>query len=231
MKYQLRPLMVGHIVATADALYLRGMKPAIKRRAAVTASPRTPPPAEPELSPEQLFITRGRKLLADWQTRVAQYARLDDEEKEITENPDEWLRRECYAYLRETKKSTPRVLANLLKALDGKHRRGSGTKNQPFKRGLLLLSAMEEMRPAAAPSSETAPLLPNLISDHRRRADLGDAMAYASKHNVPPRLFNAFWRYIGMKRIKARLHSPSREPGFEKRSEQTSRPARAAQNR
>lgn len=59
--------------------------------------------------------------------------------------------------------------------------------------------------------------VPKLLSDRQRRAELGDAMAYARKHDVPSKLFNAFWRYVGLARIKARLHNRTLEPGFEHR--------------
>lgn len=172
---------------------------------------------EPAPTPEQQFVMRGRQILTEWHERAVRFPVLDTFSQIRTEEPNQWLRRECYAFIRETQKSTPRLMANLVRELDGKHRRGRRTNAQPYKRGLLLMSAMPDMRSAELQGVA----LPDFIADHRRRADFSAAMTYASKNKVPPRFFNAFCRYVGMGRMKKRLAEGLREPGFEREADRS----------
>jgi hypothetical protein len=112
----------------------------------------------PQITPEQRFIDRGHVLLTGWRKRVSERSSQDQKYKNEDEDPDEWLRRKCYAYLRKTIADSPDVIANLLTNLHGRHKRGPDIAGKPFKQGLLLLASMPEMRPVAEPGSAGQPL-------------------------------------------------------------------------
>ncbi|WP_125954702.1 MULTISPECIES: hypothetical protein [unclassified Novosphingobium] len=174
--------------------------------------------ANKAIAAERKFIRDGQRLLREWLKRVGEKKRVNDKRQIPIEDPDDWMRRTTYLYLKRVIEKTPRVITRLLKDLDGKHKRGPSIARQPFKQGLLLMHALPAMKPVgrAIANANSPPKLamPKLLSDRQRRADLGDAMAYAYKHGVTSKYFNAFWRYVGMTRIKSRLHCDELEPGF-----------------
>lgn len=167
------------------------------------------------------FPRQAKKLLTEWLERVdvAEHEPVNSLEDEY---PNDWMRRMSYRLIRKYVQQFPAVIPDLLKGLDGRHMRGVDISDNPFKQALLLFS----VSPAICPSEyrtvigawSRVAVLPNLISDRRRRAELADAMLYAHRHDVPSKSFNAFRKHVGPQRIRIGLAQGLREPGFSKRN-------------
>ena len=165
------------------------------------------------------FERRAQRIMVEWLRRLSEFSRFPPEERILIEHPDDWMRRSSYRLIRNLIRSErEHILAPLVASLDGKHRRGRGVTGQPFKQGLLVMQLVVPLPSSTAPtmtrSGPSTEADRRLISDVRRRNELGDAMHYAHLHGVPSKYFNAFMRHVGAKRIRAMLKHDRREPGF-----------------
>lgn len=152
------------------------------------------------------FKQQSELIRRGWMQRTVQFARLTAGQKSLAEHPDDWMERQTYRLVKRLVKSGHQsILTILVDEVGTRHGSRHDISNQPFKLALLIMFWWHEL-----PSS--APLI-----DRRRRAEIGDAMEYARRHNVHSRHYCGFVKQAGKKRIGQKLKMMHWEPGFSPR--------------
>lgn len=141
-----------------------------------------------------------------------EFDRLTAEERIFAAHPDDWMQRHTYRLVEGLiSRGQQGILPALVDEVKTRHGSRHDISDQPFKQALLVMFWGLERRPGE-------PLL-----DRRRRAELGDAMAYAQLHRVHSKHFCGFVTQAGLKRIAGKLKAGYREPGFNVDEETNSR--------
>lgn len=162
---------------------------------------------------KRLFREQASLICQGWIKRIREFDRLTAEERKLAAHPDDWMQRHTYRLVKGLiARGQQSILSALVDEVKTRHGSRHDISDQPFKQALLVMFWGYERR-------RGKPLLAR-----QRRAELGDAMAYARLHGVHSKHFCGFVKQAGLKRIAGKLKAGYREPGFNV-DEETNAPA------
>lgn len=120
------------------------------------------------------------------------------------ESAEDWMVRQVYQVVRQLiRLGHVEIVAQAIDKSGGRRKGRYDIEDQPFKLALFFIFG-----------SSMVPTIRSPLSRNRRHL-LGDALAYADRHNVPSKYLNGFIKQAGLKQCRKKLEDPlHREPGF-----------------
>jgi hypothetical protein len=180
-------------------------RPFVDESSSTSEAPSENPPTD-----KDTFMQQASAIL--WRWRRLEYLQAATTRSSHHEQRDDELVRKTYDLIQRTIREQPEVIAALAVQPNGKRLRGPSISDQPIKQALRAICTLR-VRPEYR--AHGYPDLPKYLACPKRRNELGDAMAYAFRHQVPSRFFIAFYQHAGIPRIKEMQRLQLWEPGFE----------------